>query len=343
MACKCNAIGTHLEYGTRDLYHLSVAGDTTDNWSSEAYSADAWGERRTLPGSADFQTLELLFRRAGCLPALPSTAIQLVKTIDTGEASASHLERIIASDPALSAEFLRMASIASVGGVPRYSTIRGAIMLLGQRTVRSLAMSLILRHMSFARPKTPNFDSIRFSRHSLGVAMIARFLFAHRQMARRVETNWTVDEVFAVGLLSSLGIGLIARVAPDAYDRVFHYSKRATISLEAGFQIIYGKPSTLLTATAVDAWELPPVFSSALIHLDEPWTYPEEFTALCCLNYSIALSDSNDLGIGQWEIPLRVGPEVELESSITPEEQQGLVDAVRRQVDEWVRSSGRAA
>jgi len=284
-----------------------------------------------------------MFRRAGCLPALPSTAIQLVKSIDTGEASASQLERIIASDPALSAEFLRMASVAAVGGVPRYSTIRGAIMLLGQRIVRSLAMSLILRHMSFARPKTPNFDSTRFSRHSLGVAMLARFLFVRRQRSSHIETNWTPDEVFAVGLLSSLGIGLIAQVAPDAFDRIFHYSKRAEVCLEEGFQIIYGKPSTLLTATAVESWQLPSVFSSALVNIHQPWNYSDEFTALCCMNYAIAMSDSYDLGIGDWAIPFKVGPEVEMESGIAEEERLALVQAVQRHVDEWVRSSGRAA
>src|ERR1700685_2543874 len=125
---------------------------------------------RTKLADADFETLELIFRRTGSLPPLPSTAVQLVKLIDSGEASASTLERIIASDPALSAEFLRMASVAAAGGAPRYSTIRGAIMLLGQRTVRSLAMSLILRSMSFSKPKTRNFDSAQFSRHSLAVA-----------------------------------------------------------------------------------------------------------------------------------------------------------------------------
>ncbi len=217
-----------------------------------------------LPGSTDFQTLELLFRRTGCLPALPSTAIQLIKSIDSGEASASDLERIIASDPALSAEFLRMASVAAVGGVPRYSTIRGAIMLLGQRTARSLAMSLILRHMSFARQKTPFFDPDRYSRHSLGSAMLARFLFARRQMAGQIKTDWTADEVFAVGLLSSLGIGLVARVAPDAYDRCYQYARRAGVCVEEGFQVIFGKPSTSLTAMAVETWGLPTVFSAAL-------------------------------------------------------------------------------
>ena len=292
---------------------------------------------------ADFETLELIFRRTGSLPALPSTAVQLIKIIDSGEASASSLERIIASDPALSAEFLRMASVAAAGGVPRYSTIRGAIILLGQRTVRSLAMSLILRSMSFSKPKTRNFDSAQFSRHSLAVAMLARFLFARKQMQSRPSSDWSPDEVFSVGILSSLGIGLLAQVVPDAYDRIYHFSERAGITLEEGFQRIFLRPSTMITSVAVEAWGLPSVFSEALVHLHQPWAYPQEFTALCCLNYAISLSDSHDLGIGMWPVDVKLQPEIEFETGLSDQEATTLVNAVKFHVDDWTKTSGRAA
>lgn len=296
-----------------------------------------------MADSADFERLELLFRRSGTLPALPSTAVKLVKSIDTGEASAADLERIIVADPALSAEFLRMASVASTGGVPRYSSIRGAIMLLGQRTVRSLAMSLLLRHMTSTAPKTQYFDTGRFSRHSLAVAILARFLFARKQMAGKVETNWSTDEVFAVGLLSSLGLGLLAQVAPDAYERVYFFAKRSDVTIEKAFQTVYGRPTTVLTAAAVEAWELPSVFSEALQHLHEPWADPKEFTALACLNYAVALSDSHELGVGNWPVSFKIEPEVEAETALTEEEIKTLIAAVQRQVEDWGHSSGRAA
>lgn len=292
---------------------------------------------------SDFERLELLFRRTGSLPALPSTAVELLKTIDTGEATAASLERIIAADPALSAEFLRMASVAAAGGVPRYSTIRGAIMLLGQRVVRSLAMSLLLRHMSSGGASTPLFDQGRFSRHSLAVGMLARFLFARRHMQGEFVTAWSADEVFAAGLLSSLGIGLLARVSAVDFDRVFMFSKRAGITFEDGFQKIYGHPTTKLTAAAVEAWGLPNLFSQALVYLYEPWACQEEFISLCCLNYAVALTDDHGFGIGDWKVEGVVSPEVELEVGMSTEEQQNLMQAIGRHVEEWVNSSRKAA
>jgi HD-like signal output (HDOD) protein len=293
--------------------------------------------------NTDLGRLELLFRRSGTLPALPSTAVQLLKTLDSGEASASDLEHIIAADPALSAEFLRMASMAAAGGVPRYSTIRSAIMLLGQRTVRSLATSLLLRHLTFGSAKTPHFDAARFSRHSLGIAILARFLFARKQMKERVASDWSVDEVFAAGLLSSLGLGLLSKVAPETYDRIYMHAKRTGLTVEGAFQRLFGKPSTTLTAAAVEVWGLPAIFSSSLVHLYQPWAFQDEFAALCCLNYAVALSDTHGLAIGDWEVPFEVEPEVELEVGLVEEERDQLMQAVQHHIDEWVHSGKRAA
>ncbi len=61
------------------------------------------------------------------------------------------------------------------------------------------------------------------------------------------------------------------------------------------------------------------------------------------MNYAIALADNYDLGIGDWPVPWQVGPEVEMESGLTPEEQVSLTDAVKRHVDHWVRTGGKAA
>ena len=102
---------------------------------------------------ADFERLELLFKRASSLPELPGSALRLIHAIDTGAASAIDLERIIASDPGLSANLLRISNSREPGmDAPGVSTIRAAIMRLGQRSVRTLAVSLILRTSGAVAP-----------------------------------------------------------------------------------------------------------------------------------------------------------------------------------------------
>src|SRR5687768_13347381 len=93
----------------------------------------------------DFERLRLLFRRTSSLPQLPGTAMRLINQIDSGDASAKDLEKVIISDPGLAASFLRAAVAANTADRDSgISSIRQAIMHMGQRSVRSLAMSLAL-------------------------------------------------------------------------------------------------------------------------------------------------------------------------------------------------------
>ena len=269
------------------------------------------------------------------MPALPTTALRILKCIDSGDASAADLEHVIVADPALSAEFLRLASLASSGSGPRYTTIRAAIMLLGQRTVRSLATSLLLRHLTQGQPGTASFDPQRFSHHSLAVAILSRYLFAMRNRSSDIESEWSADEVFAIGLLSSLGIGLLPKVAPDAYNRTYLYARRAGVTMETAFKKIYGGASTTLAANAMEAWGLPGIFSEALMHIETPWTLPNEICALSCINFATSLADAYQLAIGDWSVPFEVGPEVELEIGLTEEERDSLMEVILRQVEAW--------
>jgi hypothetical protein len=197
--------------------------------------------------------------------------------------------------------------------------------------------------MTNVQSSTPNFDAERFSKHSLAVAMLARFLFARKQLAGSVHSNWTVDEVFAAGLLSSLGVGLLPRVSPDSYDRVYMYAKRVIITVEDAFQRIYGKPSTFLTAAAVEVWGLPAIFSQSLVCLYAPWNCQDEFTALCCLNFAVCVCESHNLGLGDWAVGVNLQPEVEAEVDISEAELATLMEAIPRHVQAWVGSSKRAA
>src|SRR4051812_48313572 len=101
---------------------------------------------------SDFERLELLFRRSGSLPELPGTAMRLVNAIDTDEASVSDIERIIVADTALSSNILRISNtgVESISHQP-VTTVKGAVLRLGQRSVRNLAVSLLIQQVAHPR------------------------------------------------------------------------------------------------------------------------------------------------------------------------------------------------
>lgn len=302
----------------------------------------AQGRAEVVLSSTDYERLELLFRRTSSLPPLPATALKLLHTLDAGDASAAQLERIIAGDPNLAGEFMRLAAFSGMG-VRKYSSIRDAILVLGQRAVRSVATSLVMRQMTMFKNMPATFNRERFTRHSIAVGIIARYLFARKQKSEPFTTKWTPDEVFAAGLLKDLAIGLMVRLAPDAFSKVYLYAKQQKLSFEAGFMKVYKSHYSSLCLTAADVWKLQPIFRHTFQYVDKPWEAKEEKEALYCLHYAGHLARRFGFSIVEWPVAFEVDEEVTQSVGISDEEQEVLRCLVEQMVTAFLQTGRKAA
>lgn len=273
--------------------------------------------------------IELLFKRSRALPPLPTSVPRLIRLIDTGEASAIDLDRIVSCDPALTADLLRTASL-SAPSMSQITTIRGAIMRLGQRSVRAMAVSLLLSDMFKKYNSVPGFDPAGLASHSLFVGYMARYLFARRHAIEPFQSNWTADEVFAAGVMHDLPFGALAIVAPSAITRVAGFARRAQKSFGESFELVYERPLQELGAIACSTWGLPPMFETALRYFREPWEYEQELTAMYCLSYANFLAESSGFVIENWQFLPSVFPEVKVEVGLEDEEIAHAVEAVAK-------------
>lgn len=285
----------------------------------------------------DYARLELLFRRITSLPALPNTVSELLKELDEGDASTSRLERIIQADPGLTAEFLRMSALRLPGeSSPMYSSIRGAIVVLGFKAVKNIAVSLMVRQLLGRTALVPEFDAYNYARHSMCSAMLARYLYSRRQKLDPFESKWSADEVFALGLLQSLGIALLAFVSPPDYYRVQRFAKREGCTLAEAFQSIFEHPHTLLCAEAMKSWGLADSFYKAYIHLHEPWEYQDEYTMLCCVGHAEYLANKIGATIENWPVKITPTKEASTEVGISDEELEVVRDLLIPKLDEFL-------
>lgn len=261
------------------------------------------------------------------MPQLPGTALRLINVIDGGEASAIDLERIILADPGLAAGFLRAAA-ANHETEHQLSSIRQAIMYMGQRAVRSLAMSLTVQGLLGSSEGSSTFNQRLYSRHSIFVGFLSRYVYARRQMREPFASAWSADEIFAAGVLHDLGIGLLPRVAPEAFVRVTNYARRAGLTLNSAFERIYSDHVSVLSAAAAETWGLPDVFIQTLRYRHEPWNLQEEYTALCCIEYANNIADSYGISAAEWPARVTIDPEIELEVSLPEEEIPTVVELI---------------
>jgi len=166
------------------------------------------------------------------LPLQPLTAVAVLKNVNKPELAAANLARLVEVDPALSAMVLRMANSPLFGFSGRVSSARQATVLLGTKTVGSLAVggtaSLVFGTAELTA--TPGYWA-----HAITVAC------ASSTVARFQGVN--PEEAFTAGLLHNAGALSVAEgessVDPD--DRC--YAERSADLLRS-----WGLPTALVRA-----------------------------------------------------------------------------------------------
>lgn len=262
--------------------------------------------------------------------------MRLIQALEGSQVNIAEIERIITGDPALTAAVIRAASSAVYGGIDAVTTVRGAILRLGQQSVQAVAVSLGVQALMGKSGASALFDRTRFARHSIFVGFLARYLYACRHNREAFKCKWTKDEIFAAGILHELGFGLLARVEPQAYDSVFERAKGGQESLHSAFRKVYGGSMHKLSAIASRTWGLPALFTETLDGFDNPMEHGEDGIALACLNYADYLAEANHFGMARWDAPENCPLGVESEVGLPEDDLPGVIMLVSRHTGAYV-------
>jgi serine/threonine protein kinase len=133
------------------------------------------------------------------LPSLPDSVLRVRKELEQGESTAHRVARIVASDPALSAQLLRVANSAFYGGHEPVSDLQRAVVRLGNNAISQIVMMLVVAQLYNSRNRPSIEPHLRATwRHSLVVASIAERL---AKQARIVDS----DTALLAGLIHAIG------------------------------------------------------------------------------------------------------------------------------------------
>jgi HD-like signal output (HDOD) protein len=133
------------------------------------------------------------------LPTLSVIAIKLVDLASDENCSINELEALIEKDPSLAVRLLKLANSAFFRGNQPAATLRQAILRIGFRQLRIMALSLSLRD-TFPMGRIGLLDYERFWHTSLYRALIAKSLAQHLKTCNP-------EEAFVAGL--TLGTGFL--------------------------------------------------------------------------------------------------------------------------------------
>jgi len=199
--------------------------------------------------------------RAENLPSLPAVALEVLRLSQDEDASLDDMARCLSKDPTLAAKLLRLANSSLFGGGKEVTTLQRAVMLLGMKTVKLMALSFSLAASLPRSGKQGTFDFGAYWHRSLVSAIAARSL-------ARLVKGQQGDEAFLCGLLAHFGKLVLTRCMPEDYENVLAEAEGwPTSELE---EARLGFRSADVCAALLKGWDLPALIWTAV------GTRPEE-------------------------------------------------------------------
>lgn len=209
------------------------------------------------------ETLLTKIKRTNRLPSPPGTAIRILELCRQDDVKIGELADVIAADPALSLRMLKYANSAMVGAAKEVRSIREAVLLLGLRSVRLMALSFSLISPDDAN-ECDGFDFGLFWSHSAARAVAAR------RIAERFPPPPASEEAFATGLLSQIGRLVFAVALPREYADVIRQSGGMLTQISDRETERMGAPHPEVGADLMHEWGVPAPLAEAVRHQYRP-------------------------------------------------------------------------
>ncbi len=186
------------------------------------------------------------------LPSMPGTVIKLLQMFADPEVCINDVVDTLKTDAALAARILKAANSSTVAATREVSDLNRATMLLGKKTVSTLALSFSLADKSLQDDANAElFKS--FWNQSLITGVAASVL-------AKKYGSLPHGEAFLVGLLSRIGrLGALS-FAPEEFGATVEVSNRRGTSVDTAFLTSLGMNCEELTLQYMRSWMLPESF-----------------------------------------------------------------------------------
>lgn len=224
------------------------------------------------------------------LPSLPVVLTPLLqyleKPIDSLQVEV--VAHLISQDESLAAQCLHLANSPLFGRWTAVETIRGAVISLGMRRMREIAMSCYLLNLI---PTSCPVDPTLFWEHALGVAL------ASRRFAAEIGFP-DADKAYLAGLLHDFGVVMNFWVAPRECGEAFKLAMAEQIPLiEAEIQCL-GVTHCEVGGVLGAKWQVPKDFLQAITWHHDPQKAPEQKALVALVSLADLLCRMSGIGYG---------------------------------------------
>ena len=189
------------------------------------------------------------------LPSIPVVAFKVLELSRRDDVEIEEVADVIGQDPALTAKMMRVSNSSMFGMSKQVSSLKQAMLVLGMRTVKIMALGFSLVD-AFRSKDDTGFDYARYWRRSLSTAATARQLAEAGGDLRK-------DEAFVGGLLCDVGMVAAARHPDGVYQSVLNrYVAEGGCIQKIELEEL-GVTHAQISAMMLSKWSMPEILSHA--------------------------------------------------------------------------------
>ncbi|MFZ4858806.1 MAG: HDOD domain-containing protein [Desulfuromonadaceae bacterium] len=233
--------------------------------------------------------LEVMIMTASDLPTIPVVATKVMQLIESENATAEELAKVVASDPAVAARVLKISNSSYYGCQRQIQTLSHAIVVLGFGTLKSLIVAASVKQVYQPYGLTEKM----LWEHSFGAGLAARIIAKETRFASE-------EEAFLGGLFHDIGKIIMNSMNNRQFQDVMQRCYNDGLSFEDAERQVYPYTHAEVGGLVIKKWNFPDMLMNAVLnhHTFDFGENPDAFQAnLTCV---VGLADMfcHKTGIG---------------------------------------------
>jgi putative nucleotidyltransferase with HDIG domain len=208
-------------------------------------------------------TLDEVVENTSDLPALPAATLAVMRESQAANSTAHSVARYLSQDQALTARVLRLANSAFYGMQRQITTPNEAVVILGMRAVRNLAMIASTYHWMAKPLKGYALEPHEFWEHSLSVAVAS-------QLLAQKNSPGSADLAFTCGLLHDLGKVALSAWLENRSFTMNAIAAKLDLTIELAEKRVLGFDHQQIGGRIAEKWNMPKVIVEAISYHHNP-------------------------------------------------------------------------
>ncbi len=184
------------------------------------------------------------------IPPIPAVIVELIRALDDENSNMGTIARVIAKDPPMSMNVLKVANSAFYRLANKVSTVDHAVKMLGVKEISMICVSCGAYQALKPPRDAGTFNLQEFWKHSVATGVIARTLCKELSVGDR-------QTIYFGGLLHDIGKVVLDRFAHDVYKIVMQITHDECIAMIEAEKKILGESHDVIGGLIMDKWKFP--------------------------------------------------------------------------------------